>query len=260
MARDNLNCYIEDKETGCWIWQGGRVGTNKDYGVVYSGGVAIRAHRYFYEHKYGKIPDGLFACHKCDNPICCNPDHIFIGTHQDNMRDAQEKKRFFHQRKTHCKYGHEYTEENTCYSNGGRHCLACMKKRRDMRKATGKPADPVIEKICEACGKKFQAVIRKLKMGGMSGRGCSAKCSGVLRRGPNYFQRKVNDMSKQVFPLPKSKLTWCLSVRKKDAKKDSEEQFFKSKDEAFKAAAQVKSGTWQLFKLSYEFKDCWVVK
>ncbi len=51
------------------------------------------AHRLSYEQKYGKIPEGKFALHQCDIKCCVNPDHIFIGTQQDNMTDKVTKKR-----------------------------------------------------------------------------------------------------------------------------------------------------------------------
>ena len=94
----HLDRYKEN-ENGCWIWQGVLRSKNdikRPYGVIHFkkgiGGM-ILAHRYFYEQKYGKIPKGMFACHKCDNPRCVNPDHIFIGTHTDNMRDKVKKGR-----------------------------------------------------------------------------------------------------------------------------------------------------------------------
>jgi len=78
-------------ETGCVIWLGlvtsggyGRVAVNREY---------VLAHRYFYEKRFGKIPDGLCACHKCDTPSCINPDHIFLGTAKDNAEDKVRKNR-----------------------------------------------------------------------------------------------------------------------------------------------------------------------
>ncbi len=81
---------------GCWIWQGtcNNIG---GYGQIHlKKGVLIRAHRYYYELYYGKIPKGKHICHKCDNPPCVNPNHLFIGTHTDNMRDKVLKGRHIH--------------------------------------------------------------------------------------------------------------------------------------------------------------------
>lgn len=74
----------------CWPWTGC---TRKGYGTIHVNGQSVGAHRYSYELKYGPIPDGLFACHSCDTPGCCNPGHLFLGTIGDNTRDAYRKKR-----------------------------------------------------------------------------------------------------------------------------------------------------------------------
>lgn len=84
-----------DQTDECWRWKL-RI-SNKGYGqfgVVRDGKVKqIPAHRVSFELTYGPIPDGLFACHTCDNGWCVRPDHIFIGTHQDNMDDRNRKGR-----------------------------------------------------------------------------------------------------------------------------------------------------------------------
>lgn len=66
---------------------------NKGYGVIYVNGQRRYAHRYSYELHKGPL-GRLHALHSCDNPRCVNPDHLRAGTHQDNMREAKERKRF----------------------------------------------------------------------------------------------------------------------------------------------------------------------
>jgi len=77
------------KGQGCWIWTGGKDG--KGYGRVWKDGKRQGAHRVAYELTHGPIKDGKYACHHCDNKICVNPDHIFIGTQKDNMQDWARK-------------------------------------------------------------------------------------------------------------------------------------------------------------------------
>jgi hypothetical protein len=80
--------------SGCWIFMGA---TNDfGYGIVGTGGRGSpndRAHRITYKHFKGEIPDGMFVCHTCDVPSCCNPDHLFLGTNQDNVNDMISKRR-----------------------------------------------------------------------------------------------------------------------------------------------------------------------
>src|SRR5690606_10401012 len=82
-----------DKSGGddaCWIWKGG---TNKrGYGRFRSTKI-IPAHKFSYELAFGTIRSDLFVLHKCDNPRCVNPRHLFTGTHLDNMEDRQKKGR-----------------------------------------------------------------------------------------------------------------------------------------------------------------------
>lgn len=82
--------------SGCWLWAGKVDG--RGYGQVYLGGgrkrpVLGRVHRLMFEAEFGEIPEGMYVCHRCDVPSCINPDHLFVGSHRDNMQDAARKGR-----------------------------------------------------------------------------------------------------------------------------------------------------------------------
>lgn len=83
---------VEKTPGGCWVWQGAKRG--KGYGDIYVGdGRRMATHQLSYQWAHGTIPDGMFVLHRCDNKLCVNPDHLFTGTHQDNMDDLKEKTR-----------------------------------------------------------------------------------------------------------------------------------------------------------------------
>lgn len=76
---------------GCEPWTGCRSAAG--YGIIQREGRTMRAHRVAWALAYGPIPDGLNVLHRCDNPPCCNPTHLWLGTHADNMRDRGAKGR-----------------------------------------------------------------------------------------------------------------------------------------------------------------------
>lgn len=80
-----------ERSDGCWLWQGA-VG-RRGYGQLQFQGRQVTAHRLAYELEFGPITAGLYVCHSCDVPLCVRPDHLWLGTYADNMRDAFAKGR-----------------------------------------------------------------------------------------------------------------------------------------------------------------------
>ena len=84
------NFVMPEPNTGCWIWAGS---CSMGYGMIGVKGKNVKASRLSYTMYKGEIPDGLIVCHHCDNTYCVNPDHLFLGTHQDNANDKMRKGR-----------------------------------------------------------------------------------------------------------------------------------------------------------------------
>jgi len=130
------------KSDWCWEWRGHL--NTPGYGYFLCRAQVIPAHRFSWElANQSAIPDGLSVCHKCDNPKCVRPEHLFIGTHKENMLDMCRKgrasgrrKRTDPRREGFCLHGHELTEANT-YTNpkGGRICRVCISRNKEQYKA-----------------------------------------------------------------------------------------------------------------------------
>ena len=119
-----------EKTDTCWIWRGSHNEVT-GYGQIQIDKVPHLTHRTAYELTYGPIPDGKFVLHKppCRNRLCVRPDHLYLGTHQDNMDDMVRSI-------THCPKGHPYDDENTYHRpDGGRDCKLCTRQRRKIYKA-----------------------------------------------------------------------------------------------------------------------------
>jgi hypothetical protein len=120
----------------CWVW---KLGRDRDgYGLFNMSGRQWRAPRAAWTLLVAPIPDGLLICHRCDNPGCVRPEHLFLGDHGVNQRDKLVKGRNTNDQKTHCKHGHPFDEANTYFrkNRSGRACKACLRAHGRRRKAS----------------------------------------------------------------------------------------------------------------------------
>ena len=99
------NLYIPEPNSGCWLWIGGLDGLHMGYGRFRLKDRQIPAHRASWRIYRGAIPKEMCVLHRCDVPICVNPEHLFLGSNSDNMKDRNKKGR---------------------QANGIRHSRACL--------------------------------------------------------------------------------------------------------------------------------------
>mgnify|MGYP002136427592 CR=1 FL=1 len=117
------------KTDGCWEWAGTKLPSGYGQLERADGGKRMYAHRFSYLIHYGDFDRSLYVLHRCDNPSCVKPDHLFLGTARDNLLDASSKGRHYNTKKTHCPYGHEYSVDNPWIHQGSRRCRECHNNR-----------------------------------------------------------------------------------------------------------------------------------
>lgn len=90
---NNLKRSITNSYNGIFCLEWTKYCTSAGYGQFEVNGQTVSVHRFAYKLHFGEIPEGLHCLHYCDNPPCCEPTHLFLGTHQDNMIDRDNKNR-----------------------------------------------------------------------------------------------------------------------------------------------------------------------
>lgn len=140
-----------DEASGCWNWTayvhknrphpGNRYGGTSIWDPLRKKQRTMHAHRAMMFAVHGPLTPQQCVCHKCDNPLCVNPDHLFIGSMKDNIWDSRRKGRHYESRRDHCERGHPLSGSNLRYypSSKARHCMACARGRS--RVLAGWPED-----------------------------------------------------------------------------------------------------------------------
>ena len=154
---DRLIARVAIADSGCWEWQGAL--TEHGYGRMSWQGVVRRTHRLAAHWWLGVdlTDESVKVRHSCDNPRCCNPDHLLVGTQADNVADMMERHRWAGGAKpwSECKLGHPLVGENAMptKSNGRRRCRECSRAaNREYRKRRTAREGAYWRKVIRAIG------------------------------------------------------------------------------------------------------------
>ncbi len=150
---DPVLCYVR----GCWVWTGPYFRARKSPGNRYGyisiyfpetqKSKTISVHKAMWLATKGKPSKGMCICHTCDNPLCCNPDHLWLGTQRENLHDMVVKGRHNYKDKPYCKRGHPLSGDNVRIDkqvNGigiRRTCLECERMRTQSPKYKAKAVE-----------------------------------------------------------------------------------------------------------------------
>lgn len=125
---------IPEPNTGCILWTRDK----SKYGIFVINKVRLHAHRASYLLFNGEIQNGMVVCHKCDTPGCVNPNHLWLGTIKENLKDRDLKGRNPFSSRNSCSKGHEYVDDSYKIYHGKRICIKCEREnakiRRQMKK------------------------------------------------------------------------------------------------------------------------------
>lgn len=132
LLEERLRAHIKiASATDCWPWQGNK--HPDGYGMLKIQGSTVYTHRLAYQLYVAPLLAGQVVRHTCDNPPCCNPNHLRAGSDKDNAQDKIARRRHHNQNKTHCPQGHPYNASNTTLERTGRgnglrrRCKTCLR-------------------------------------------------------------------------------------------------------------------------------------
>ena len=187
---------VQQPPTGCWEWTGPRVG--RGYGKTTWHSRSARSHRVAWEITYGPIPTGLAVLHHCDNPLCCRPDHLFLGTLADNNRDMRSKGRQAHGDRSGSRLHPErLSRGDNHYSRTRPEALA-----RDARHGSALHPDKLARGTRHGKAKLTEARVEEIRVRYMKGGVTTYQLATEMQVSPTAIQAVVNGKTWTHVPMP----------------------------------------------------------